>query len=370
MGYAVELIVYEKTRGKIEMKRIVTRGMFLFCLAVVLAACSQENSGTTDTGKNTQNEQKTDTEKPSEAKVMKFGSINTSDRSITLAMNKFAEQVEKETNGQIKVEVFPDSQLGGERDNFEGLQLGSLQASIVSTAVSSAFSPDLSILDLPFLFKDNQAAYNVLDGEIGSKLLDQLSEQGVIGMNFWENGYRYLTNSVKEVKTPDDLKGLKIRTMESPIHLDMWTELGALPTPMAFPELFSALQQGIIDGQENPYVVTATNRFYEVQDYLTVTQHVYGANIFLISKEFWDELSDDEKNIITIAGEEAKEYQREVEQEQAEEFLALLKEKGMKITELTSEEKQLFIDKVQPIYEKYSKLIGEELVNELLEAAK
>ncbi|MCM3711898.1 TRAP transporter substrate-binding protein [Sporosarcina luteola] len=345
------------------MKKVVNL-LFLFCLALVLVACSQEVDSATDTSKSNQNNKKS-----GETKIMKFGSINTSDRSITLAMNKFAEQVEKETNGGIKVEVFPDSQLGGERDNFEGLQLGSLQASIISTAVASSFSPDLGILDLPFLFKDNQTAYDVLDGEIGEKLLDQLTEQGVIGMNFWENGYRYLTTSTKEVRSPDDLKGLKIRTMESPIHLDMWKELGAQPTPMAFPELFSALQQGIVDGQENPYVVSATNRFYEVQDYLTVTQHVYGANMFLISEKFWDTLSDEEKEIITKAGEEAKEYQRVVEQEQAGEFLALLKEKGMKITELTEDEKQAFKDKVQPIYEKYSKLIGEELVNELIKAA-
>lgn len=355
-------------RGELTLKKIANL-ILLICLAMVLVACSQEGGSATNTDNSNQSEGKKDPAKPSETKTMKFGSINTSDRSITLAMNKFAEQVEKETNGGIKVEVFPDSQLGGERDNFEGLQLGTLQASIVSTAVASAFSPNLGILDLPFLFKDNQTAYNVLDGEIGDKLLDQLSEQGVIGMNFWENGYRYLTTSAKEVKSPDDLKGLKIRTMESPIHLDMWTELGAQPTPMAFPELFSALQQGIVDGQENPYVVSATNRFYEVQKYLTVTQHVYGANIFLISSKFWDTLTDEEKEIITRAGEEAKEYQRVVEQEQSGEFLNLLKEKGMKITELTEEEKQAFRDKVQPIYEKYSKLIGEELVNELIKAA-
>ncbi len=328
----------------------------------MLAACSEGNSEVLETSTNKTNS--------SEAKVMKFASINTSDRSITLAMKKFAEQVEKETNGGIKVEVFPDSQLGGERDNFEGLQLGSLQASIISTAVTSTFSPNMSILDLPFLFKDNDTAYKVLDGEIGDTLLAELSNQGVIGMNFWENGYRHLTNSVKEIKSPEDLKGLKIRTMESPIHLDMWKELGAIPTPMAFPELFPALQQGIVDGQENPYVVTATNRFYEVQDHLTVTQHVYAANIFMISKKFWDTLSEEEKDIITKAGEEAKVYQREVEQQQANDLLELLKEKGMEITELSVEEKQKFTEKVQPIYEKYSKEIGEDLVGKLLEAAK
>lgn len=345
------------------MKRKLT--LIIVLCFVILGACSQ-STDTTKIGKTNGS----NVEPTQNAKIMKFGSINTKERSITLAMNKFAEIVEKETNKGIKVEVFPDSQLGGERDNYEGLQLGTLQASIVSTAVTSSFSPNMSILDLPFLFKDNETAYRVLDGEIGDKLLSQLPDQGVIGMNFWENGYRHLTNNIKEVRSPDDLKGLKIRTMESPIHLDMWKELGVYPTPMAFPELFTALQQGIVDGQENPYVVTATNRFYEVQDYLTVTQHVYGANIFLISKIFWDTLSDEEKDIITKAAEEAKVYQREIEQKQAGEYLSLLKEKGMKITELTTEEKQKFIDKVHPIYEKYSNIIGEGLVNDIIEAAK
>ncbi|BAQ11259.1 TRAP dicarboxylate transporter, dctp subunit [Bacillus sp. OxB-1] len=342
------------------MKKAKILSIFMVCLvSIFLAACSDNSeSGQQNVAQS------------EEIKVMKFASINTSDRSITLAMNKFAEQVEKETNGQIKVEVFPDSQLGGERDNFEGLQLGSLQASIISTAVSSSFSPNLSILDLPFLFKDHQTAYNVLDGEIGKKLLDEMIDQGVVGMNFWENGYRHLTNNIREIRTPDDLKGLKIRTMESPIHLDVWKELGVQPTPMAFPELFTALQQGTVDGQENPFVVTATNKFFEVQDYLTVTQHVYGANIFLISDKFWKTLTDDEKEIITKAGEDAKNYQREVEQQQAIEFLTVLEENGMKITELNDNERQQFIDKVQPIYEKYSKELGKELVEDLLEAVK
>ncbi|MFS0575185.1 DctP family TRAP transporter solute-binding subunit [Sporosarcina sp. 179-K 3D1 HS] len=331
--------------------------LLLGMVSIFLVACSESSEGG-----------EKNVAQSEEIKVMKFASINTSDRSITLAMNKFAEQVAKETNGQIKVEVFPDSQLGGERDNFEGLQLGSLQASIISTAVSSSFSPNLSILDLPFLFKDHQTAYNVLDGEIGKRLLSEMKDQGVIGINFWENGYRHLTNNIREVRTPDDLKGLKIRTMESPIHLDVWKELGVQPTPMAFPELFTALQQGTVDGQENPFVVTATNKFYEVQDYLTVTQHVYGANIFLVSDKFWQTLSEEEKEIILKAGEDAKNYQREIEQQQAAEFLGLLKENGMKITELTDSEQQQFREKVQPIYEKYSKELGEELVGELLKA--
>lgn len=351
------------------MKKIVGIA-FLLVLSIVMVACSSSTDGKEKEMEESKAVKNADNTVKDEEKVMKFGSINTSDRSITLAMNKFAEQVEADTNGSVKVEVFPDSQLGGERDNFEGLQLGSLQASIVSTAVSSIFLEDMSVLDLPFLFKDTETAYKVLDGEIGQGLLAELESEGVIGMNFWENGFRHVTNSVREVKTPEDLQGLKIRTMESQMHLDLWEELGAIPTTMAFPELFSALQQGTVDGQENPYVVTATNNFYEAQDYLTVTEHVYGANIFLISKVFWDTLSDEEKEIINEAAEDAKVYQREVEQEQAEEFLDLLVEKGMKVTELTEEERYEFIKKAQPIYEQYSKEIGEELVNKTIEAAK
>lgn len=210
----------------------------------------------------------------------------------------------------------------------------------------------------------------MLDGEIGEELLAKLEDEDIIGMNFWENGFRHVTNSVKEVKSPEDLKGLKIRTMESEIHLDLWDAFGAIPTSMAFPELFAALQQGVVDGQENPYVVTATNNFYEAQDYLTETEHVYGANIFLISAAFWDTLTKEEKDIIQVAAENAKEYQREVEQEQAKQYVTQLKEEGMKVTTLTEEEKEAFIKKAAPIYDMYAEKIGEDLVQRTIEAAK
>ena len=209
-----------------------------------------------------------------------------------------------------------------------------------------------------------------MDGEIGQELMKDLEGTGVIGINYWENGFRHLTNNVKEVKSVDDIKGLKIRTLENKLHIDLWKELGANPVPMAFTELFTALEQGVVDGQENPVGNVAANKMYEVQKYITKTGHVYNASPFLISEKFWKTLSSEEQEIIKKAAEEAKEYQRQLNAEEDEKLFKEIEKEGMVVTELTDEQKQAFIDKVQPIYKKYGKEFGEDLVAKLLEAGK
>ncbi|RAK22025.1 tripartite ATP-independent transporter DctP family solute receptor [Anoxybacillus vitaminiphilus] len=303
-------------------------------------------------------------------KVMKLAVVTSKDRSLTKGLYKFGEIVEKETGGSIKVEVYPDGQLGGDLAVFEGLKMGSIQGTTMSTGPISSFAPRFAVLDLPFLFKDSETAYKVLDGDVGKELLNDLPSVGVIGLNYWENGFRHLTNNVREVKTVDDIKGLKIRTLENELHIDLWKELGATPVPMAYTELFTALEQRVVDGQENPVGNVKTGKFNEVQKYLTKTGHVYNASVFMISKKFWDTLSDKEKEIITKAAEEVKDYQRKLNQQEDVESFDYLEKQGMVITELTPEEKQKFVDKVQPIYEKYSSEFGKDLVNQLLEAGK
>jgi tripartite ATP-independent transporter DctP family solute receptor len=294
----------------------------------------------------------------------------TKERSLSKGLYKFGEIVEKETNGSIKVEVYPDGQLGGDLEVFEGLKMGSIQGSTMSTGPIASFAPRFNVLDLPFLFKDRETAYKVLDGEIGQELMKDLEGTGVIGINYWENGFRHLTNNVKEVKSVDDIKGLKIRTLENKLHIDLWKELGANPVPMAFTELFTALEQGVVDGQENPVGNVAANKMYEVQKYITKTGHVYNASPFLISEKFWKTLSSEEQEIIKKAAEEAKEYQRQLNAEEDEKLFKEIEKEGMVVTELTDEQKQAFIDKVQPIYKKYGKEFGEDLVAKLLEAGK
>lgn len=330
---------------------------------VSLVGCSSESSDSANssTGSDT---------KPAEAKVMKLAVVTPKDRSLTQGLYKFGEIVEKETGGSIKVEVYPDGTLGGDRQVFEGMKIGTIQGSTMSSGPIAADVPRFTALDLPFLFKDEKTAYEVLDGPIGKELLDELTPVGVVGLNYWENGFRHLTNNKKDVKTVDDIQGLKIRTLENELHLDMWKELGATPTPMAFTELFTALEQGVVDGQENPAGNVTTSKFYEVQKYLTKTGHIYNASVFMISKKFYDSLSDQEKEIVAKAAEEAKTFQRELNQKESTEALDFLAKEGMTITDLTPEERQKFVDKVKPVYEKYSSSLGADFVNKLIEANK
>ncbi|WP_134699196.1 TRAP transporter substrate-binding protein [Ammoniphilus sp. YIM 78166] len=305
-----------------------------------------------------------------EAKIMKLAVATNKDRSLTKGLYKFAEIVEKESGGTLKAQVFPDGQLGGDVQVFEAMKMGSIQGSTMSSGPIASFVPRFSALDLPFLFKDEATAYNILDGEIGQQLLDELPAAGIVGLNYWENGFRHLTNNIKEVKTVEDIKGLKIRTLENPLHLDMWKELGATPTPMAYTELFTALEQKVVDGQENPAGNITTAKFYEVQKYVTKTGHIYNASVFMISKSFWDTLTDAEKEIVTKAAAEAQQYQRELNQQESVEAFDFLTKEGMTVTELSDEEKKKFVEAVQPVYQKYAAQLGEEFVNKLIESNK
>lgn len=340
------------------MKRALSL-LLVLCL-MILGACSQQSTN------NENNEEPKDSDVKTSEKLMKLAVVTSEDRSLTKGLVKFGELVESKTNGSIKVEVYPNGQLGGDREVFESLQFGSIQGTTMSTGPIAQFVPKFNVFDLPFLFPNSEVAYEVLDGKIGSDLLAELESQNVIGLNYWENGFRHLTNGVKEVKTPDDVKGLKIRTLENDLHMDIWSELGANPTPMAFTELFAGLQQGVVDGQENPVGNVTANKFYEVQKYLSKTGHVYNASPFLISKDFWNTLSDEEKKAVQEAADEARDHQRELNQKEDEDGYKFLTENGMTVTDITDEEKEAFLEKVKPVYEKYSASIGEEFVDELL----
>ncbi|MGG7618387.1 TRAP transporter substrate-binding protein [Bacillus coreaensis] len=340
------------------MKRVLSL-LFVLCL-MFLGACSQQSTN------NENNEEPKDSDVKTSEKLMKLAVVTSEDRSLTKGLVKFGELVESKTNGSIKVEVYPNGQLGGDREVFESLQFGSIQGTTMSTGPIAQFVPKFNVFDLPFLFPNSEVAYEVLDGKIGTDLLAELESQNVIGLNYWENGFRHLTNGVKEVKTPDDVKGLKIRTLENDLHMDIWSELGANPTPMAFTELFAGLQQGVVDGQENPVGNVTANKFYEVQKYLSKTGHVYNASPFLISKDFWNTLSDEEKKAVQEAADEARDHQRELNQKEDEDGYKFLTENGMTVTDITDEEKEAFLEKVKPVFEKYSASIGEDFVDELL----
>ncbi|WP_026699700.1 TRAP transporter substrate-binding protein [Salibacterium aidingense] len=281
---------------------------------------------------------------------------------------EFKDIVEEETDGDIHVETYHSGQLGDDREMMEALQLNTQEVTIPSTAPMANFVEEFTVFDFPFLFPNEQVADKVLDGEIGDRLLDKLEEEEMVGLAYWENGFRDLTNSQHPVETAEDFNGLTLRTMENDLHLDAFEELGANPTPMAFGELFTAMQQGTVDGQENPLATIYLEGFYEVQDYYSDTHHVYSPFVFLMSKQFYDSLPDEYQTIVKDAAVEAGEFQREQNRKANEELLGSLEEEGMEITEVSDEARSEMADIVQPVIDQYAEDIGTDFVDEVYEA--
>jgi tripartite ATP-independent transporter DctP family solute receptor len=221
--------------------------------------------------------------------------------------------------------------LGGERDMIEGLQIGSLDVVITSTGPLGNFVPQVYALDLPFLFRDYDHARSTLDGEIGQELLDEIGKNNLVGLAWSENGFRHVTNSQRPVRTPEDLQGLKLRTMENRVHMAAFEGMGAAPTPMAFPELFGALQQGVVDGQENPVTVITASKFWEVQKYVSLTGHVYSPAVVLASPVLFDGLTEEQQGWFRQAAKASAAATRAEVNRLEEEGVALLRENGMEV---------------------------------------
>jgi len=278
------------------------------------------------------------------------------------ARDVFKKYVEEKSNGRIKVELYPNGQLGGDRQAIEAVQLGTIQMTIPAAAVLSGFEPKFQVFDLPYLFKSKEVAYKALDGELGQKLNEMLLKTGLRNLAYGENGFRHITNNRGPIEKPEDLKGLKIRTMENPVHMATFKALGANPTPMSFGELYTALQQGTVDAQENPIPLVYTAKFYEVQDYYTLDGHVYAATVVLINDDFYKSLPEDLQKIVKEGAEKFRDEQRKINTQQEEEMLGLLKKEGMKINELTPEQKQKFIEATLPVYDQFKDELGEDLI--------
>ncbi|WP_394140051.1 TRAP transporter substrate-binding protein [Cytobacillus oceanisediminis] len=278
-----------------------------------------------------------------------------------VGMKKFKEELERLTDSRLSVKLHYNNELGGEREVVEGMGINTIDMGVASTGPLGSFVKDVYMFDLPYLFKDVEHAYAVLDSEIGEDLAKKIEEQANVKVLSWmENGVRHETNNVRPIKTPDDLKGIKHRTQESEVQVDTWRALGTDATPMAWPEVYTALQQGVIDSQENPIPTILDVRFHEVQKYLNLTGHVYSPLPFMMSKQLFDSLPKEDKEAILKAAKAATPVQREASQKQEQEALKELEEKGM---EITQPELKPFIEKVEPVYEKWAPNINEELIN-------
>jgi tripartite ATP-independent transporter DctP family solute receptor len=273
-----------------------------------------------------------------------------------VAIDTFVREVERRTNGRIKVQPFYSGSLGGERESIEAVQLGTQELTFSSTGPVPNFVPAARILDIPFLFRDKAHARAVLDGPIGQEMLKEFESKGFKALGWAENGVRHMTNSKRAVNSPDDLKGLKMRTMENPVHVAAYKGFGIITTPMAFPEVFTALQQGTVDGQENPLSVIMAAKFDQVQKHLTLTGHVYSPAIWLMNKAAFDKLSPaDQKIFLDSAAEGTKANRARVDEDDAK-GVADLRSKGMQVIE--NPDRTRFQTALSPVYAEFEKQFG------------
>lgn len=289
--------------------------------------------------------------------VLKINIAVAQNSHYGVAIDTFAREVERRTSGRYKLQTFYSAALGAERESVEGVQLGTLDLTLTSTGPLPNFVPEVAILDIPFLFRDYAHARAVLDGPIGQELLAKFPSKGMVGLAWAENGFRHMTNSKRQVNVPEDLKGLKMRTMENPIHIEAYRQFGILPTPMAFTEVFTALQQGTVDGQENPLSVITAAKLDQVQKYLSLTGHVYSPAVFLMNKAQWDKLSDADKQAFLDAAREGVTANRARVDEDERKAVADLRAKGMTVAE--NVDKAKFQATLGPVYADFAKRFGQ-----------
>lgn len=297
-------------------------------------------------------------------RTIKLGYGIQEEHPLGQGANRFAQILAEKSGGRIKIKNYPATALGSEAQMISATQGGVQEIVIPSSAPLVPLIKEFALFDLPFLFADEKEADAVLDGPVGSKLLARLTEKNLVGLCYWENGFRNVTNSKRSIVKADDIKGLKIRTMQNPVYIDTFSTLGANAVPMAFTELYSALETKAIDAQENPYGIIHANKFNEVQKYLSATKHAYAPYVVIVGKKFWDGLSADDKKIMQEACIEVRGYQRKLSREQNAKVLADLKAKGMVFNELSPQELAKMRQELKPVVDKYTKEIGPELVQQ------
>ncbi|WP_029351061.1 TRAP transporter substrate-binding protein [Bosea sp. 117] len=297
-------------------------------------------------------------------RTLKFGYSTFEAHPLGQGANKFVALVAEKSGGKIKMKVYPATQLGSETQTISATQGGVQDIVGTSTAPLVGLVKEYAIFDFPFLFANEKQADAVVDGPVGQTLLAKLSEKGLVGLCFFENGFRNVTNSKRPITTAADVEGLKIRTMQNPVYLDAFKTLGANAVPMPWPEVYTALESGAIDAQENPYGIIYVNKLNEVQKYVSVTKHAYSPWAMIMSKKLWDKLSPDEQKIFVDSCNEAKVYQRQVSRAEDAKIVADLKAKGMQINELAPEEIAKIKAKLQPVVDKYTPSVGEDLVRQ------
>jgi len=298
-------------------------------------------------------------------RTLRWAQQNSLEHPQGLGARRFAELVEQKSGGKIKVRIFPGGQLGGDLQNVSALQGGTLDLMVLNAGLLVGIVKDFAVLDFPFVFSTAEEADAVVDGPVGKKLFDKLPDKGLVGLGYFELGFRNVTNSKRPIARWEDFSGIKLRVIQSPLFIDLFNTLGANSVAMPFPEVYTALEQRVIDGQENPVTVIFDTKFQEVQKYLSLTRHIYNAQSVLLSKRTWDKLSAEERTIIQDALNEAKAYQRQVSREKNTQMLDAVKKAGMQVNEVAPQEIARIREKIKPVVDKYTKEVGQALADEV-----
>ena len=297
---------------------------------------------------------------------IKFALASPDTHPAAVGMKKFAEAVAAKSGGKMKVNLFFNSALGGDQAVVSAIKGGTVEMAVMNSGILASEAKELAIFDFPFLFANEKESDAIVDGPVGKKLHAKLEEKGIIGLSYWELGYRHITNSKRPLNTVADIEGLKLRVIPNPINVAWVKALGANPTPMPFPEVYGGLEQKAIDGQENPIGVIAANKFWEVQKHIALTNHQYNPQSVIFSKKVWDSLTPAEKKILDDSADEAAKGQREASRAAVAANLDLLKKNGMAVTVFPAAEVAKLREKMQPVITQFSANVGEVTVNEVM----
>jgi tripartite ATP-independent transporter DctP family solute receptor len=287
-------------------------------------------------------------------RVIKFGHLNNTDHPVSIGVHKFAEVLAAKSGGKLKVQEFPASQLGNELQQQSALQGGVQEMTAPATTSLAGIVKEFGLVDFPFSVGSYAQADALLDGPLGQALIARLPEKGLVALGYWDLGFRNVTNSKRPITRAEDLDGLKLRVIPNPVFLDTFKAFKANPVPMPFAELYGALEAKAVDGQENPFSVILSNKFFEVNKFVSATNHVYAANIVLVSKKFWDRLSPTEQRLMHEAANEARSYQRQASRAAAQKAVAELQAKGMQYNEVAPAEQARMRAIAKPVTEKFA----------------
>lgn len=303
-----------------------------------------------------------------QTRVIKFPAASNKGHPQVLGVEKFAEIVAAKSGGKLQVKPYPGGTLGPDLQVVSAMQGGVVEMNVMNASLLAGNVKEMAIFDFPFLFANTKEADAVADGPVGKKLLDKLQDKGLVGLAYWDLGFRQVHTAKKPIDKADDFKGLKMRVIPTPLYVDFMTATGASPVPMPFTETYTALEQGAIDGMTNPLLNILDGKYNEVSKHLTLTNHMYTPQAVIVSKKFWDKLSPVEQTILRDAAQETAVYQRKVARDAAAKVLTDVIKSGMVVHTLPAEEMAKLRERAKPVVAKYTKELGEPLVQEVMAA--